>query len=420
MKSVIISIVILFSFSIVEGAVWNVEPGKEWTDEWRNQYSQWIENKVDGDFFKKLGSPYSQLKMDCADAHYALIAYFSRLNGLPFTVDQSKLSHLTNRFDHIKDSELRMASFIEFLRANYGTESLAHNDTFPPAIHQLMPGDIFMWKIGSNKNYTRHTYIIKSINPNGTFNVLYSTQDNAALTGSLYLKNEYMFNKVPNHSGNDQYKWGFRRMKFPQHSGVPQQDIPSASFEQYDWAKSYNTLNFFIRVQETNQTHIEKPARVIDRLFKSLCSSVQERIESVNKAINYLNQTKGACMTFQPYDAYSTPGRDSGIMNEFNVLYEYLSRYHKSGELNSIPNKIKEPVLTIYNSNPSENQREKLFNACPIEFGPNPQDLLDLETFKTLLFDGQVSFHPNDNLYRRWGFEEGKKTTCKQHYGYPE
>ncbi len=224
MKAVAIFVVLMCCFSFAQGAVWQADPGREWNDEWRTRYSLWIENEVDGDFFKKLGSPYSKLKMDCADAHYALIAYFSRLNGLPFVIDQSKLSHLTDRFDSIKDSELRMAAFIDFIRANYGTESLAHKDTFPPAIGELMPGDIFMWKIGSNNNFTRHTYIIKTINPNGTFDVLYSTQDNAALTGALFLKKQYMFNKAPKNTGGDQNKWGFRRMKFSQDSSVPQQN----------------------------------------------------------------------------------------------------------------------------------------------------------------------------------------------------
>ena len=46
--------------------------------------------------------------------------------------------------------------------------------------------------------------------------------------------------------------------------------------------------------------------------------------------------------------------------------------------------------------------------------------LIDLATFRVNLFDGKVSFHPNDNIYHRWGITRGNKTRCEQYYGYPE
>ncbi len=420
MRKILLLALLVLGTVNVQASVWNHDPSKTWNRAWQERYAQWIRNEVRGDFFKSLGGPFARLKLDCADAHYALVAYFSRENGLPFAVAQGQLTNMTTRFDHIGSWDGRLAAFMDYMRAHYGTEALVHHDTIPPTISDLKPGDLFMWKTGSNGNYTRHTYIIKRVLANGRFDVLYSTQANAAQTGPLKSKSDYMFTKRPNHGGGDRNHWGFRRLKWPQEASVAQENIGRSNFEQYAWARQLSTFDFFVKIQEINQTSSQSPGELVENLFNTLCDTVLERISIVEDALAPQTRLGGACMNYQDYDAHSTPSRDSSLMQEFRTLKNYLVRFQQNGKLNQIPQELRTVVLAIYATDLNNQEKMDLYRYCPIKFGPRDTDWTDINSFQINLFAGRVSFHPNDNLYRRWGFPRGNKTNCKVHYGYPE
>lgn len=403
-----------------QAAVWVHDPHRVWDAGWEKAYSNWVAKDVGTHFFKDMGKPFNSLRMDCADTHYALRAYFAKINRLPFAVANGTVTNLTTQFDDIPNEWSRLARFMDYLRGHFGTESLSHHDTFPPALNDLKPGDLFMWKIGSNGKYTRHTYIIKGINRDGTFNVLYSTQADAAAGNPLKYKENYTFKNSPTHGGVDARYWGFRRAKLPHHAHLPQNQQPGASFEQYTLAKSVSSFDFFMHVRKIYQTMALSPQQVLGSAFDALCSSVTERIDVVKKAIQRQNALGGACMNFTDYDTHSTPGRDSGIMTEYQTFDYYYTQFSKAGKLNQVNANLKKLSAILMNPNSSDADKVLLFQACPIVFGNGPNDWLDLGTFGDLLLAGSVSFHPNDNLQRRWGFAVGNKTKCKQHYGYPE
>ena len=100
--------VILFWAQISGAAVWQHDSNRSWDQNWENRYSQWIQNNVQGDFFHRLGGSFARLKLDCADAHYALLAYFARENKLPFAVHSGRVTNLTTRFDHIGNAGLTL------------------------------------------------------------------------------------------------------------------------------------------------------------------------------------------------------------------------------------------------------------------------------------------------------------------------
>lgn len=423
MKSLAYALLLSLLFSAsAQAAVWVHDKQRSWNDYWQQQYANWVATRVGPKFFKDLGYPYSQIPLDCADAHYALVAYFARMNQLPFRVNRGGISNLTKSFDHIRDPEERLAAFIRFLRGNYGTESLAHADTYPVGISSVMPGDIFMYKVGSNGNHTRHTYIIKNVNPDGTFDVLYSTQANADLNGPLSRRSTYMFNKAPVNGGVDYGHWGFRRMKPAQYSETDHSRIPGANFEQYELAQRLSAVEFFRAVKRVNQTVSESPQMLLSRHFNGLCSSLVDRIDIVKKGIAHQNRLGGSCMNFQDYDAHSTPSRDSGLKMDY-TNYQYDFEDLKSrGDLNRVQSNLAYATQGIFNSRRSESERSQLYSSCPIDFGTSSGQKIstDMGTFRDNLFAGNVSFHPNDNIYRRWGFKSGSKTSCTQYYGYPE
>lgn len=400
-------------------AVWEHEPDKSWNADWHRKYANWIATEVTPTYFKDLGRPFSDLRMDCADTHYALVAYFAARHRLPFAVNLGGTTNLSNRFDHLPPGQARLAAFIAFLRANYGTESLSHRDTYPVAIKRLMPGDLFMFKVGSNGNFTRHTYIIKNINPDGTFDVLYSTQAIAEINGSLKRNRSYMFTVAPTNRGADHRFWGFRRMKLPQEAHIDQAALPQTSFEQYDWAFNLSATEFFRRVKKANQKIAESPQMALQRNFTAVCNSVKERIDAVNKGLARQRALGGACMDFTDYDAHSTPARDAGIMMEYRTYRADFDEIRNAGRLSALREETRFFTETVFTRQRSEQEMIRLYTGCRIDFGSRRDQSTDLGSFRDALFAGWVSFHPNDTLYQRWGFEDGGPTSCPEYYGYP-
>ena len=414
---------ILFIAHTSFSAVWETKPGAKWTDSWEAEYVSWIANDVEGDFFKKLGKPYSNIPLDCADAHYALRAYFAMTHGLPFAANGGAITRQTSKFDSISNSKKRMAKFIRFLRDNYWTETLAFNDTFPPALDDLLPGDLFMYKVSSGGKFTRHTYIVKNINPDGTFDILYSTQANALAGGPLFRKTSYMFKKAPKNSGKDSGHWGFRRMKRPQHISLDQEAVPGFSNAQYSLAKSMSSHKFFSLVKKTNQTISESPNMITQRNFSNICTAVKDRVDTVAKAVKYQKAISGKCMNFSEYDTHSTPSRDSGLMDDYRTYEFDYQTIIDDGEEGKVSKNLRDLTELIFSWPLSSGEQEFVLESCPVEFGKSSSGkklLTDLATFRAALFGGTVSYHPNDNLYRRWGVSKGSKTTCTEYYGYPE
>ena len=87
-------------------------------------------------------------------------------------------------FDHLENPDDKVAALIEFLLDRIGTHSLAETDSYSVGFNDIKPGDVFMYKYCKDDSCTRHTYIIKDINADGTFDVLYGTQNRAKKNNS--------------------------------------------------------------------------------------------------------------------------------------------------------------------------------------------------------------------------------------------
>ncbi len=414
----IISLMLFINIS--EAQVWQHESKKEWNKATQIKYSNWVSSKLGSDFFNDLGRPFSSLRLDCADAHYALLAYFSKQEGLPFAIDNGNLNNLTTRFNDISNLDARFVAFVRYIAGSYGTESLSHADTYPISFKTLRPGDLFMYKIGSSGGYTRHTYILKNINPDGTFDVVYSTQADAKAGRPLRRRPSYMFNHAPSNTGSDKNYWGFRRQKPSELSATAQEQIPGADFSQYDLARLYRNepLSFFREVKQANQSVTESPQMLITRNLNNICGSLNDRIDIVTEAQNFLGRTNNQCMAFQDFDAYSTPSRDSGLGDEFLTLAYDFNDIVDRGRGDRIGNNLFVIAQAALDKQRNSNQDQSLTTFCKVEFTSGVDGYTNIGRFFDALFDGDVSFHPNDNIYRRWGYDEGRRTSCLEHYGY--
>lgn len=408
---ILVSLLVFFFSVTVFSAVW--ESDKEWNESWENAYSNWVATQVGPRYFKDHSSQaFRELRMDCADVHYALKAYFSRENGLHFRINRGNTTNRTTRFDNIQNSDRRLAAFIRYLAGSFGTESLVHADTYPIAVTDIQPGDLYMYKIGTEPNVTRHAYIIKNINVDGTFDVMYSTQARMAQGLPLRRRESYVFTKAPLNRGVDRNHWGFRRAKPSGVAHISQEDLNLSDFSQYALAEQLGRRGFNQRVVELNRTISESPNRFAQRSFSSVCQSVQNRVDIVDLGLRRLRELGGACMSFRDYDAHSTPSRDSSIKDEYLNYFEGLEG--RQSQLNREQNSLYSAVFARDTSSANE---QLTYRSCPVDTAIGD---IYLNPFKTALFGGEVSFHPNDTIEWRWGKGRGSRTRCTQFYGYPD
>ena len=321
-------------------------------------------------------------------------------------------------------SDAKLAGFIEYLALNYGTESLAHSDTYPVGLNNIKAGDLFMYKVGSDGNFTRHTYIVKNINVDGTFDVIYSTQQRAAEGRALGRYRSFIFKKAPLNTGVDKNHWGFRRYKLPQQMSTSQEKLRVSDFSQYkiarDLVNKYGVergrVQFFRNLKKGHQTVSESPKRIINRNFSNLCAGVKDRVKAVKSGLAAARKIGGRCMTFREYDANSTPSRDSGLKDDIrNYLLDYAN-IKNAGKKRRLGRDFRKASDALASSRPSRSDKKHILNMCPVR---TTIGKVDLASFKTSLMANQVSFHPNDNAHRRWGVAKGRATRCETFYGYP-
>ena len=424
-KLIILGLIVLTQVS--QAAVWKAKPGLNWDAYWDKKFETWVKEEVEGDFFKKLGSRYKSLPLDCADAFYGLRVYFSYKKKLPWRSDaqkwndhesySSQYSNEMTNWDHLENEEDRVAELIRFLVDRVGTESLANLDSYPIPLMDVRAGDVYMYKYGSDGSYTRHAYIIKEVNSDGTFDVLYGTQLRAKKLWPLgKTGNEYLQHKPDNIS------WGFKRYKSNLDTKTKESKIIVSNFEQYEVAKRINEEQFFDYVNVALRVFEETPTRKTKRLLDGLCRSLQAREIVINDAIQWQDENRNRCMNEADYDAYSTPSRDTGIKKKYQQLKSYFEKIRMEGReekvssyYRNLVNKIFDPFQRSYNDN-------DVMKFCSVDVGSSSTGYksVDLGNFYQALMNNQVSFHPNDNILRRWGFSYRSKTRCREYYGYSD
>lgn len=394
-------------------AVWNTDPSRVWTSADEQGYARFVSQNVTGDFFKRLGSPFSQIKLDCADAAYALRAYYANRNGLPFVIAGKYGNNKTNQFDYAGAGDSRLAAFITYIVGDNGTEQLSGSDSFPVAIKSIQAGDMFLYKIESSPGvYSRHTYIIKNVNSNGTFEVLYSTQARRDAGLPMNTIAQYTFPNpkwIPNHTAPaDRNTWGFKRFRTPAQIGLAVASIPQANMEQYTLAVQLGA-GFFDYVREQRTTVKESPEQLLSRMYGALCHELNDRVEIVAMAQEIREKTNNKCMDPATYDTYSTPSRDGGILSSYNKLKSKASELKQNGAWNEIGRDLKVNVEGLFDPNRDAATAQSIKNSC--NFHTKQGLKTDMALFYEALVKGSASNHPNDSLFNRWGIKSSTTAT---------
>lgn len=396
----------------VSASVW--EDTESWSLAYEEKFAEWMgSTAVREGMFTSPSSPYYGVNTDCADTAYALRAVFAFENNLPFAIinpsgsrDISKtLNNKTRKFDYIGPQNKRLVALITEIGESVGTENLTRYDTYPVAIKSIKGGTLFTYKMKARfGRFIRHTYNIKSVNPIGTYDVIYSTQANHAKRGDLLRRRDREFENLPSDP------WGFRRFKWPEHLGKSLSVIPTeleASNEQFSLANSLGE-GFFKYVSTQIATIKETTAERLTRVFNNVCQEAQARITYVNEGLDYAKQT-GQCMDYAHFDAYSTPARDGVIKDMFLTLETTLNFAKRQGGFDPTILSFAEYIFTG-----KGNVRSELLNACPITYRLGTT--IDLATFWSRMKNDRMSSHPNDIVEVRWGEVTRPLTRCKRWY----
>lgn len=412
---IILLLLILFKVDALFASVW--DDVNFWNEAYEEKYAEWIRSEnVTTTIFSDINSKYYGIHTDCADTAYAFRAIFAFENNLPFSIKNPsggrKSFYITNRatsFDKISNPEKRLIAFINEIGESVGTESLSHFDTYPISIESINSGSLFLYKIdGKYNTFIRHTYVIRDVNDNGSFDVIYSTQSLKYSKLPLVRNQEKDFEELPFNP------WGFRRFRWPNLLNVPTEKLPkelNASLEQYELATKLETHDFFNYVRKKLSTIVENNDQRFIKALQNLCYEAKTRVEYVNQGVLYNEEIKHRCMNYDEYDSYSTPVKDSMLKNAFKKVAYFYNESLKDGSFEKIPFSFLHFYEIIYEN--SLDNREELKKFCEIKYAQNYSiDLADL--YQRVNADS-ISSHPNDSLEARWG-EDGPRTNCKTWY----
>ena len=401
------------------------EDVNQWSDEYETKFTEWLSSdNVYPTMFTDEKSKWYGIKADCADAAYALRLIFSYENKLPFVIknpgynrrrgNAKTWSNQTSRFDKYDSAVERVIKFANYLGSSLGSEHFTANDTYPVRLDSLRGGDYFTYKYQTSAGYTRHVYNIKDVNIYGNFDAIWSNQQRKKEGRPMKMKQNMSFKHKP-----DRNYWGFKRFKRPEFITVSQINVPENldfSTEQYNIAAEQTEKGFFKHVQQLHKQVDESVDGIISKNLKSLCEAAIERIDIVKGGVDFAKEINGRCMNYTEYDIYSTPSRDNRLQSLFETLASDWNEVLSNGEDDKVQLENSDLTKAILSADLiSEDQQKKLKTFCSINYKEGGEELT-LRELNQRFKAGKVSYHPNDNIDRRWGLEKGRKTNCKVWY----
>lgn len=420
MQSVLSIGLVTFLFPFISlAAVW--DSPNYWDQSWEAKYVEWMKTEVSRDIFKNPASKWNGTKTDCADAAYAMRIIFSYENGLPFQMknpsgsrpeegEQAKfLNNDVDAFDKYEAGVKRVIRFIEYIGDSVGTEHLAYHDTYSTTVQNINAGHIYIYQYGGG---TRHTYIVKDRLIDGNLVLYWSTVPKAP---------RKLARKRGMPGGFTGRPWGFKRFKQPHFydDAFIYGEETFSSKEQYEILKKVGkkkvnkTFKNMLRLEEENL------ADGLKRYVENACDALKDRLEVINITQDYLTKKGGRCLSKQEYYDYSTPGRDSKIVETLNLLIEGWETVVETGRSNEVPKDLSKALDFLTGK---ERRGEKELNKfCQISFEVkgstyklNLKDFYKRYNKKSFFGRRALSPHPNDPVLLRWGLK-AKKSKCDKY-----
>ncbi len=352
---------------------------REWAASDENNYSHWVETSWTNDVFTNPKSILYNLKTDCADASYAMRAFYAFQNGLPVYFrrhDGNPVNQTMTMFDNIKDSNQRFRAYLNYLFDATSTYTLGR-DTYPIAItrEQLRAGTVYV-------SPGIHSYQITGLDQYGIPQTLSSTVPRKErLLFSHYGFPFYIPQDIKNKRD------GFRAFITKNNPAV---------YEQYDIGQQYG--DDFLAYQKTMIQKLKLEAepfeKRITRIKGNLCFFSRERAVLVADAFVKHQEKGGACFGPADFDDYSTYIRDKKLKSYFT---EFKKMTTEPGWQNTSL-EAKHMLLSAF-------LEEISSGDCSVETSLPRKPIISLSEIFSALESGRIVSDPNATMAQRWGLE---------------
>lgn len=394
----------LFGLSAANAAVWKDE--HEWNGQWEKRYQLWVKKNWTDDIFMNPAKPiYYKYAQDCADASYAMRLIFAFEHKLPFVVnDPSRkgkvISNRKSTWDGQADG-VRMRKFIDYIADVTSTTSLS-KDTYPIALHDIKPGDIYVAP-------GVHSYQIVNVTDTGIAEVMASTTPRKERF--LLRTPSFPFYVPDSKSQRD----GYRRFKSPKNIRKSAKKQPGYSAEQFKLAKDleFDYVKFTDVIAKKLGKRPEKPDEKTTRLLLALCMYANDRAVYVYDALWHLQEIrkKGRqCMNRREYNDHSTPGRDKRLGLFFKSVRGHIDRVGRF--TGSTPARWAKAVFAI--DEPPEWEMKHLNKFCMVQLTLGEELYMSLRELRKNQEGGHLVSDPHAPMQYRWGVVKTKyDAQCK-------
>jgi len=408
-KKIINGLVALVLLSISNSSfamVWKAE--NTWDAVWEKRYQHWVKNNWTEEFFMNEKKPiYYKFSHDCAGAVYAMRLVFAYEYKLPFVVNNPSkrgrtISNGKTRWDKFPEPK-RVRKFMDYVANMTSTRSLA-NDTYPIALDDIKPGDVYVAP-------DVHSYQIVNITDTGIAEVMSSTTPKAPRyldripSFPFYVPEDYK-NKTD----------GYRRFKQPQNIRKSAKKQPDYNIEQYDIAQAVKQdyVKFTDIIASALGSRSEKPDEKTLRLLIAMCMYANDRSIYVYDALWHLQKIrkKGRrCMTRSEYNNYSTPSRDRRLKAFFNAVKNHYEKNNKYKHWTQ-PQRWAKALFSVETPRPAE--VAELNKFCKVQMSLGEEYFIPLRELRQNLSSGRVISDPHAPLEYRWGAQtKPYKASCK-------
>ena len=402
MKKLIASVLFLLSMVILpmtaSAEVWPNE--NVWDDVWEGRYRDWVRTNWKDDIFMDPSKPiYYEFENDCADAVYAMRLVFSFENRLPFVINNRDkagkiISNSMSTWDNLSPPQ-RVRQFMNYVADMTSSESL-RNDTYPIALNDIKPGDIYVAP-------GVHSYQIVNVTDTGIAEVMASTTPKQA---RYVLRTPSFPFYVPE---DKRFGDGYRRFKEPQNVMKPANQQPGYSEEQFQVAAGVQLdyVAFTDVISKKLGKRVESPDEKTQRLLLALCMYANDRSVYVYDALWYLQKIRNEgrhCMNAKEYNDHSTPGRDKRLHLFFDSIRRHLDRVGRF-DPRSQPARWAKAVFS--NDEPPPQEMKFLNDFCQVQMtlvdDGQPNYYMSLRELRQNVEAGSLVSDPHAPLAHRWG-----------------
>ncbi len=409
-KYFLIKILVSLAFIVFSQAttamVWKSE--NTWDAVWEKRYQHWVKHNWTEEFFMDEKKPiYYKYSHDCADAVYAMRLVFAYENKLPFVINNPSrpgrmISNGKTRWDKLPEPK-RVRKFMDYVADMTSTRSL-HKDTYPVALDDIKPGDIYVAP-------DVHAYQIVNITETGIAEVMSSTTPKAPR----------FMDRIPSFPFYvpEDYKRktdGYRRFVQPQNIRKSIKKQKGYNEEQFEIAKSVKNdyVKFTDIISSALGSRAEKPDEKTLRLLIAMCMYANDRSIYVYDALWHLQKIrkKGRrCMTRSEYNNYSTPSRDRRLKAFFNAVKNHYDKNTKYKHWTQ-PQRWARTLFSVKQPSPAE--IKDLNSFCMVQMSLGEKYFIPLRELRQNLSAGKVISDPHAPLEYRWGAQrEPYKPRCK-------